>query len=304
MAAMRSLPFVDGQYQSPPAHLGWLARIFPSWSLYRRFVPIVWRASQLAKRGRYGDEEWQASSLAVLAALERVGLQVRVTGIAHLAAVEGPCVVIANHMSTLETVVLPGVIQPVKPVTFIVKQSLLETPVFRHVMRSRNPIAVTRANPRQDLKEVLEGGAERLSRGISIVVFPQTTRTVAFDPSQFSSIGAKLAARAGVPIVPLALQTQAWANGQRLKDFGTIDPSRRVRIAFGEALQPSKRGAEEHEAVVAYIQGHLAAWAAEDGESLPLPPAAETESAAQNDQGEGDEAPGDSETRQDHGSEE
>ena len=273
---MQELELAGGAYQSPPAAPGWVARAFPSWSLYGRFVPIVLRASRKAKRGLYSDAEWVRSSRAVLAALERVGVQVSVTGLDYLSALDGPCVVIANHMSTLETVVLPGLIQPIKPATFIVKQSLLETPVFRHVMRSRNPIAVTRTNPRQDLKDVLEGGVERLGRGISIVVFPQTTRTVAFDPAEFSSIGAKLAARAGVPIVPLALQTQAWANGQRLKDFGTIDPSRQVRIAFGEPLAVEGRGAEEHRAVVAYIDEHLAAWAAEDGEARPaLPGAAE-----------------------------
>ena len=68
-----------------------------------------------------------------------------------------------------------------------------------------------------------------------------------------------------MPIVPVALDTQAWANGKRLKDLGSIDPSRRVRIAFGEALPVARRGAEEHQQVVEFIQEHLAGWAAEDG---------------------------------------
>ena len=37
---------------------------------------------------------------------------------------------------------------------------------------------------------VLEGGAERLAAGTSLIVFPQTTRTADFDPSRFNSIGA------------------------------------------------------------------------------------------------------------------
>ena len=39
-------------------------------------------------------------------------------GVEHLQAVDGPCVVIANHMSMLETVILPIIIQPVKDILF------------------------------------------------------------------------------------------------------------------------------------------------------------------------------------------
>jgi len=226
----------------------------------------VVRASRLAKRGRYDDGAWQASSLEVFRQLEGVGVRFEISGVEHVEQLEGPCVLIGNHMSILETVVLPAMIQPVKPVTFIVKQSLLEAPVFCHVMRSRDPIAVTRTNPRQDLKAVLEGGAARRERGISIILFPQTTRTVEFDPGQFSSIGAKLALKAAVPIVPVALKTDAWENGKRFKDLGKIDPSKKVRIAFGEPLRVEGRGAAEHRAVIGFIEEKLAAWAAEDGE--------------------------------------
>ena len=58
-------------------------------------------------------------------------------------------------------------------------------------------------------KAVLEGGKQRLQKGISIIVFPQTTRTVRFEPENFNSIGVKLAQRAKVPIIPLALRTDA-----------------------------------------------------------------------------------------------
>ena len=82
-------------------------------------------------------------------------------------------------MSTLETVILPVIVLPFRRVTFIVKESLLTYPIFGPIMRSLDPLPVTRTNPRLDLKTVLEGGVARLQQGASIVVFPQTTRTVA-----------------------------------------------------------------------------------------------------------------------------
>jgi 1-acyl-sn-glycerol-3-phosphate acyltransferase len=99
---------------------------------------------------------------------------------------------------------------------------------------------------------------------MSVVVFPQTTRTHEFDPEQFSTIGVKLARRAGVPIVPMALRTDAWDNGRLFKDFGRIHPSRTVHFEFGASLEVQGRGAEEHEAVSDFIRTRLKAWRAAD----------------------------------------
>ncbi len=222
----------------------------------------MFRASRRAKRSRYGDNDWIMSSLDTLRALEGTGVRFEISGIDDFKGVEGPCVFIANHMSTLETFVLPVIIAPFKMATFVVKESLVEYPVFRHVMRSRNPITVSRTNPREDLKTVFEGGIERLGKGISIIIFPQTTRSTLFDPAEFNTIGVKLAKKAGVPVVPVALKTDAWGNGRRLKDFGRIDPSMPVHIAFGKPLWIKDRGNEEHREIIEFITERLKEWQA------------------------------------------
>jgi 1-acyl-sn-glycerol-3-phosphate acyltransferase len=186
-----------------------------------------------------------------------------ITGIEHIAKLDTPFVVIANHTSLLETVAFPSIVRPLRRVTFVVKQSLLEYPVFKHILRTRDPIAVSRTNPRHDLKVVLKEGTERLSRGIPIIIFPQTTRTLEFDPSRFSTLGIKLARRADVPVVPMALLTDAWSNGRILKDFGRIYPSKDVHFAFGEPLWIQDRGVEEHQAVIDFITSKLQVWRAE-----------------------------------------
>ncbi|WP_146448962.1 lysophospholipid acyltransferase family protein [Bythopirellula polymerisocia] len=257
---MQSLQYVDGEYHTPARRVFWFARTFPSLVFHARYALIVFRSSWQAMRGKYGDEAWSDSSLAVLRALESVGVEFEITGIDYLREVEGPCLVIGNHMSSLETMVLPCLVQPIKKVTFVVKQSLLTYPVFGHVMRSRDPVAVTQTDPRRDLKSMLEGGLDRLRRGISLIVFPEGARATKFNPQRFNTIGVKLASRAGVPIVPVALRTDAWGAGNPSADFGRIDPKRKVRFAFGPAIQVTGRGTVEQEAIIQFLEHHLAKW--------------------------------------------
>lgn len=250
----------DSEYQTAPGSTVGVARIFPALAFYAQFLTTVFKASYKAKRGQYDDAAWNHSSFEVLRALESVGVRFEISGIDHIKRLERPCVVIANHMSVLETTIIPGAILPFRKVTFIVKNSLLHYPVFKHIMRACNPIAVNRTNPRQDLKTVMEKGLSLLNKGVSIIVFPQTTRSRSFDPKKFNTLGVKLAQRAKVPVVPLALITDAWGNGKHIKEFGKIDPSKKVFFAFGRPLWIEDRGTEAHRTIIHFIEKKLQKW--------------------------------------------
>lgn len=262
---MEQLEFINGTYRTAPRPISLLSRLLPSFIFYPQLVMVVVGGSSLAKQQRYGTPEWCQGSLTTLRALEGVGVRFDITGIDGFRKHDGPCVFIGNHMSTLETFVLPVLISTFKESTFVVKQSLVDYPIFKHIMRARNPITVGRSNPREDLKAVLEGGVERLKAGTSIVIFPQTTRTSVFDPEQFNTIGVKLAKKAGVPVVPFALKTDAWGRGSFIKDYGKIDPEKPVHIAFGDPVGIKDRGNEEHAAIIEFISSKLREWEAADG---------------------------------------
>lgn len=247
-------------YHSPYKAPNLFNSLSPSFMFYLHMIPPVARLCWLASHNRADDYAWVRSSADVLRALEHSGCTVCVEGLNHLDSIDGPCVIAANHMSTLETFILPCIVQPRKPVTFVVKKSLTTMPLFGPVMRSRKPVVVERKNPREDLINVLEEGEKCLKQGISIIVFPQSTRSEIFDPAKFNSIAAKLAKRAHVPLVPLALKTNTWGKGKIMKDFGRIYPEIPTRFRFGTPLHIADTGKAEHAAASAFIQASLEEW--------------------------------------------
>jgi len=257
---MNTLHYHNSVYTSPDGQLSLCRKLFPSISFYVNLFFIIYRASRLAKKGEYDGRAWAESSHDVLREIEKIGVRIEVTGIEHVLEHNGPAVIIGNHMSMMETLLLPVIIQPLRDVTFVVKESLLHYPVFKYVMRSRNPVAVGRTNPREDLKVVMREGVERLKNGVSVIVFPQTTRAQIFDPKQMSSIGVKLAKKGGVSVIPLALKTDAWQNGRLSKDFGRIDRCKTAYFAFGKPLEVNSRGNEEQQAINDFIMKKLSDW--------------------------------------------
>ena len=248
----------DGEYQSPPETARrW--RGLAGIRYYTRLMAIYLSSARIARRGEYTLEQYTLASHRILRLVESLGGEFEVKGLAHLAEA-GPAVIISNHMSSLETGLLPGLILPFRDVGFVIKTSLLTYPIFGQIMRSVKSVAVTRENPREDLRQVLEQGTRLLEQGVSIGMFPQATRSVEFDLGGFNSLGAKLAVRAGVPVIPLALKTNFQENGQWMKDCGRIDPRETVRFHFGAPVSVSGNGRAAQEQVVAHILAHLREW--------------------------------------------
>jgi len=257
---MHKLRYSNRTYSTENRRRSFLSLVIPSLVFYFHLFWIVLRASRKAQRGNYDGVDWMESSYDVLKRLEETGICVDISGIENIEKENGPVVIVGNHMSMMETLVLPVILQPIRDVTFVVKESLLSYPIFQHVMRSRNPIAVSRTNPRQDFKVVMSEGVERLSRGTSIIVFPQTTRSHSFDPEQMSSIAIKLAKKAKVPLVPLALKTDAWRNGKRFKDFGSFDVEKTAHFSFGKPMMVEGKGNNEQDAVNKFIAEKMTEW--------------------------------------------
>ncbi|MBF0536702.1 MAG: 1-acyl-sn-glycerol-3-phosphate acyltransferase [Nitrospirae bacterium] len=262
------MPLKDGCYRTEPG-ASWSekepgvrkSRDLATLMFYPIMAAVVSHGSFLARYARfYGHPGVCRSSRGILVGLEAAGVRFDICGIDNVRDLDGPCVFIGNHMSVLETLAMPAIIGHYKDITFVIKKELATYPVFRYLLMSMDPIVVSRKNPRDDLTAVLTKGNALLSAGRSLVIFPQSSRSVEFDPKMFNTIGIKLAIRANVPVIPIALKTDAWGNGKRIKDFGVIDPNKTVHFAFGKPMYIKNRGAEQHQWIIDFITEKLRQW--------------------------------------------
>ncbi len=236
------------------------------WYFYLSLIDIQRRHAPLARAGKYNRALWAAGSMEAFRRAESVGCRFRMSGIDNIRKdPEKPLVIISNHMSTLETIVFPGIFAGLRPITFVIKESIVRNPLFRDIMKATDPIVVSRKNPRDDLKKVMSEGVEHLKKGTSVIVFPQSTRTDGFDPAHFNSMGAKLAKTAGARLMPGAIKTDFWGNGgiKAFKEFGPLHRDRIVHMEFGEPISLTGNGSEEHLATIEFIRTRMERWQSE-----------------------------------------
>ena len=193
---------------------------------------------------------------------EKFGIDVAFDGWENRAAHNGPVVYLSNHMSTLETILLPFAILTYGPFNVVVKASLSHLPFLEKAADHMGLVPIGRKSPREDLMTIFRVGCERIAEGNSFLIFPQGSREKVFARKGYSSIGAKLAEKAGVPVVPIAVKTDCEPtrpDGKGwFKDFGTVDPSKDIRVRCGAPITGTSK--EMHAASFAWIKDQLDEW--------------------------------------------
>jgi 1-acyl-sn-glycerol-3-phosphate acyltransferase len=129
-------------------------------------------------------------------------IRVAVSGIERIHP-ERPYLFMSNHQSNFDIPVLLGHL----PVQFrwLAKAELFKIPIFGRAMRGAGYISIDRAD-RQSAFESLHKAAEAIRDGVSILIFPEGTRSLDGVLKPFKKGGFVLAIEAGVPIVPVAIR--------------------------------------------------------------------------------------------------
>lgn len=240
---------------------GALSTLRYTWGVTRVF-PCCALAEPL---GRLSTDRWAEFCFSTVTTAEALGMNVLVEGFENRQAEKGPVVYVANHTSMTETILLPPIILALGPFSYVAKASLAHLPFLEKAADHMRMVPISRTSPREDLVNILRIGTERIQGGDSFLIYPQGTRCEVFSRKRYSSIGAKLAERAGVPLVPIVVDTRCQPTRKRgilakvFKDFGPVDTSLDIRVACGPAV-PFGRAREMHEAAFDWMATKLESW--------------------------------------------
>lgn len=164
------------------------------------------------------------------------GVTYEIEGKEHLNQNE-PFVLLSKHQSQWETFFITS---QVKPLSAILKQELLKIPAFGWALKLNNPIAIDRSSPKKALKTVMEEGKKRLANGISVLVFPEGTRTAPGEEGTYARSGASLAISAKVPVIFMAHDAgNYWPARKFLKHPG------KVKISISKPLETAGKTSKE-----------------------------------------------------------
>jgi 1-acyl-sn-glycerol-3-phosphate acyltransferase len=145
-------------------------------------------------------------------------VKVSVKGLEHIDP-RVPYLYMANHQSMFDILSLLAYL----PVQFrwLAKKELFHIPVFGYSMARAGYISIDRSDRRSAHKSLLEA-ARKIAGGVSVVIFPEGSRSTDGRIRPFKAGGFHLAIRSGRPIVPVVI------SGAR-----EVMPKGRLRIRPG-----------------------------------------------------------------------
>lgn len=202
--------------------VAFLALITPPFSLVALlgcWLPATWRYHTIGQWNR----------CVILAARFLCGIHHHVEGMANLP--RPPYVICSKHQSAWETL---AYYQLFPRNCFVVKRSLLLIPFFGWGMYlAMGPIPINRGNPMSAMRNVMRTGKRRLAAGWNVVIFPEGTRIAVGQTHTFLPSACVLAIQAGVPVVPVALNSgRCWPRNR----WGFFKVPGKIIVSIGKPL--------------------------------------------------------------------
>jgi 1-acyl-sn-glycerol-3-phosphate acyltransferase len=159
------------------------------------FVLITYPFDRKGKVGHYYAKLW--GKVALLAN----GVKVRIEGMGHLNG-KGPYIFMSNHQGSYDIFALLGHL----PYQFkwLAKKELFSIPFFGWTMAAVGYISIDRGGTR-DTVEAMNEAAQKIRDGMSVVIFPEGSRSPDGSIQPFKKGGFTLAIKSKVPIVPVAI---------------------------------------------------------------------------------------------------
>ncbi|KLK89869.1 acyl-phosphate glycerol 3-phosphate acyltransferase [Microvirga vignae] len=147
-----------------------------------------------------------------------------------------PCLIVANHQSTWETLAFLALFPDV---AIVAKQELLTIPVFSWFLRKSPMILIDRESGSKAIRKLVEESQAALAQGRSVLIFPEGTRKSVSEPIEFKRGVELLYAKLDRPVLPVALNSgHFWGPDRTYKRAGTIS------VSYLNPIQPGLPGHE------------------------------------------------------------
>lgn len=131
-----------------------------------------------------------------------------------------PAIFASKHQSALETFMFHLLLN--KPV-FVLKKELLDIPIFGFYLKKMGMIAIDRDGGIRSLKLLLKQVQDKIKEGYSIVIFPEGTRTIPGETTEYNPGIVAIYNLKIAPIIPVALNTgYFWPKKSFLKKPGSF----------------------------------------------------------------------------------
>jgi 1-acyl-sn-glycerol-3-phosphate acyltransferase len=188
--------------------------------------------------------------------------RLRVEGVERHVPDEGPALLVCNHVSYMDALILAGSIP--RPVRFVMYYKIFEIPVMQWIFRTARaiPIAGARENP-ELMRKAFAEIATALDAGELVCIFPEGALTRDGSIAPFKSGIERVLATRPVPVVPMALRGM-WASMWSRRDsrLARMRVPRRVRahvgVVAGAPVDGSVADAAMLEAKVRELRGDAA----------------------------------------------
>lgn len=130
------------------------------------------------------------------------GIQLAVKGEQHLWS-HRPAVFIFNHQSNADLLIAAKLIR--KQARGVAKKELKKMPILGQLMTAAGTIFLDRDNKEKSI-EALKPAIDSLKNGVSVIIFPEGTRSYDYTLGTFKKGAFHLAMQAQVPLVPIVIK--------------------------------------------------------------------------------------------------
>jgi 1-acyl-sn-glycerol-3-phosphate acyltransferase len=173
-------------------------------------------------------------------------IKVSVIGMSNI-DVSKSYIYMSNHQSNFDIPVLLGHLKV--QFRWLAKMELFKIPIFGHAMRKAGYISIDRNN-RESAFASLNIAARKIKNGVSVLIFPEGTRSRDGHIQPFKKGGFVLAVDSGVPIVPIVI---TGTRSIMAKGSFRIIPGK-VRVIIHQPIQTSPYTRETKEALMESVR--------------------------------------------------